>query len=78
MSGPLKLYDVVMHGVPTRMKLNEDDARRYDATLVGGEPKPATDVKPPEEKADEEAPNKARTSPNKSRAARGKAAPGGD
>ncbi|MGY4902565.1 hypothetical protein [Streptomyces sp. 900116325] len=52
MSGPLKLYDVVMHGVATRMKLNEDDAKRYDGTLVADfapdpevpaavEPKPA-------------------------------------
>lgn len=37
MGGPLKLYDVVMHGVPTRMKLNEADAERYNATPVGSE-----------------------------------------
>jgi hypothetical protein len=68
--GPLKLYDVVMHGVPTRMKLNEADAERYDATLV--ESDNSEDV--PEGAA--EVPEKARSAPNKARQVRGKAAPG--
>ena len=70
MGGPLKLYDVVMHGVPTRMKLNEADAKRYNATLVGGaEPEQADDVvEAPAEKpaAKKRAPaNKARSAVNK-------------
>lgn len=72
MGGPLRLYDVVMHGVPTRMKLNETDAERYGATLVE-QPEPEAAV---EGKAETEAPTKARTPANKSRTARGKAAPG--
>lgn len=76
MGGPLKLYDVVMHGVATRMKLNEADAERYGGTLVGGPAEPEADAPPVEEKADEAAPDKSRTAANKSRTARGKAAPG--
>lgn len=35
MGGPLKLYDVVMpNGVRTRMKLNEQDVKRYNASPV--------------------------------------------
>ncbi|MFB9590774.1 hypothetical protein [Streptomyces racemochromogenes] len=68
MAGPLKLYDVVMHGVPTRMKLNEADAERYGATPVEA---------PAPEPAEPEQPEaKARTAGNKARQARGKAAPG--
>lgn len=74
--GPLKLYDVVMHGVPTRMKLNENDAKRYDATLVETEASApeAPESEGPEEAEEPEA--KARSAPNKARQARGKAAPG--
>lgn len=70
MGGPLKLYDVVMHGVPTRMKLNEDDAKRYNATLVGtAEPEQADDV--PEAPAEKPAAKK-RAPANKARAAANK------
>lgn len=68
MGGPLKLYNVVMHGIPTRMKLNEADAKRYNATLVQApEPDPAeegtAESKPAAKKR---APaNKARTAANK-------------
>lgn len=72
MGGPLKLYDVVMHGVATRMKLNEADAQRYSGTLVGGPAEPEPEAPPTE------APAKSRTPANKSRTARGKAVPGGD
>lgn len=76
MGGPLKLYDVVMHGVPTRMKLNEDDAKRYDATLVESEAS-APEAPEPENRDETEEPGaKARSAPNKARQARGKAAPG--
>lgn len=64
-SGPLKLYDVVMHGIPTRMKLNEADAKRYGATLIEAEeaPEPKQTVAPPAKKR---APsNKARTAATK-------------
>ncbi|MFD5676116.1 hypothetical protein [Streptomyces sp. NPDC127040] len=71
MGGPLKLYDVVMHGVPTRMKLNEADAERYGGTLVGGPAEPEPEAPPAETKV-------AKAPANKSRTARGKAAPGGD
>ncbi|MFJ3878063.1 hypothetical protein ACIPW5_11445 [Streptomyces sp. NPDC090077] len=70
MGGPLKLYDVVMHGVSTRMKLNEADARRYNAVLV--EPAPGS-ASVEEGSAP---PEKARGAQNKARQPRGKAAPG--
>jgi hypothetical protein len=74
--GPLKLYDVVMHGVPTRMKLNEDDAKRYDATLVESEDS-APEAPGPESLDKTEEPSaKARSAPNKARQARDKATPG--
>lgn len=68
MGGPLRLYDVVMHGVPTRMKLNEADAKRYNATLAEPpEPDPAEEARPePKLAAKKRAPaNKARTAANK-------------
>ncbi|MCX4801781.1 hypothetical protein OG594_08970 [Streptomyces sp. NBC_01214] len=77
MGGPLRLYDVVMHGVPTRMKLNEADAERYGGTLVNGPAGPEPEA-PEAEAKTAEAPAKSRTPANKSRTARGKAAPGGD
>lgn len=77
MGGPLKLYDVVMHGVPTRMKLNEADAERYGGTLVDG-PSDSEPEAPPAEEQTAEVPAKSRAAANKSRTARGKAAPGGD
>lgn len=50
MGGPLKKYTVTMpSGAETVMKLNEDDAKRYNATLVGAEPEPQ-----PEPEANEE------------------------
>lgn len=69
MGGPLKLYDVVMHGVPTRMKLNEADAERYNATLVGApESEPEADAEQPA--ADPAKPAaKKRTPANKARTA---------
>lgn len=68
MGGPLKLYNVVMHGIPTRMKLNEADAKRYNATLVGApEPDPVEEgAAEPKPAAKKRAPaNKARTAANK-------------
>jgi hypothetical protein len=67
--GPLKLYDVVMHGMPTRMKLNEDDAKRYNATPVDA-PKVETQTETPDVPAqptETEIPGKARTARNKRR-----------
>lgn len=79
MGGPLRKYNVILPGGrETVMKLNEADAVRYEGTLVDGQSEPETTAPPVEEKADEGAPDKARTSANKSRAARGKATPGGD
>lgn len=74
--GPLKLYDVVMHGVPTRMKLNEADAQRYAATLVEPEEAPAPEQEPTPLKA----PAKKRAASNKARrpAAKDGGADGGD
>lgn len=69
MGGPLNLYDVVMHGVPTRMKLNEADADRYNATLVGApEPEPEADAEPPAAGAAKPTAKK-RTPANKARTA---------
>ncbi|MBT2477643.1 hypothetical protein [Streptomyces sp. ISL-94] len=75
--GPLRKYNVTLPGGrKTVMKLNEADAQHYDGTPVDGEPEPEATAAPAEEKADEGAPDKSRTPANKSRTARGKAAPG--
>lgn len=66
MGGPLKLYDVDMHGTKTRMKLNEADAERYNATLVGSEADDAPEAEAPPQ---EPAPGKKRTAANKARTA---------
>lgn len=63
MGGPLKLYDVVMHGVPTRMKLNDADAKRYNGTLVEPEEAPAAEETAPQAPP----PAKKRTASNKAR-----------
>jgi hypothetical protein len=77
--GPLRKYNVTLPGGrETVMKLNEADAQRYEGTLVDSQPEPEPAAPLAEEKADEGAPDKARTAANKSRTARGKAAPGGD
>lgn len=61
-AAPVKLYDVVMpNGVETRMKLNEDDAKRYAETC---------DVSAVEESTS----GKARQARNKARTAQNKAA----
>lgn len=79
MGGPLRKYTVTLPGGrETVMKLNEADAERYEGTLVDGQPDPEAPAPTVEEKADEGAPDKARVAANKSRTARGKAAPGGD
>lgn len=72
MGGPLQKYDVTLPGGrKTVMKLNEDDAKRYNATLVGAAP----ELEPEPEAAEAPAPkpaakkravsNKARTAANK-------------
>lgn len=65
MSGPLKLYDVDMHGIKTRMKLNEADAERYNATPVapetGSAPEAVTQPETPGPAKKRTAANKART-----------------
>lgn len=68
MGGPLKLYDVVMHGVPTRMKLNEDDAERYDGTLVA-DSAPDPDAEAPAAVEPKPAAKKRAAPANKARAA---------
>lgn len=69
MGGPLKLYDVVMHGVPTRMKLNEADAERYNATLVG---EPESDPEQEDAPAEPSPAAKKRATSNKARTAANK------
>lgn len=79
MGGPLKLYDVVMHGIPTRMKLNESDAERYDATPVDA-PKVETVTEIPDvppQPTVTETPGKSRTARNKRRTAADKGGAGG-
>lgn len=68
MAGPLKRYDVTLpNGVVTQMKLNEDDAKRLNATPVEAA---ASVVEIPEPEAKPQA--KARTAANKSRSASNK------
>lgn len=71
MGGPLRKYRVTLPGGrDTVMKLNEADAKRYDAEPIDEAGESAA-AKTPEDPKQPAAPS------NKARQARGKAAPGG-
>lgn len=58
MPGPVRLYDVVLNGHQTQMRLNEEDAKRLGGTPVDTAGRHA---------ADDTAPRKVRSPQNKAR-----------
>lgn len=66
MPSDLRLYDVVVNGYATRMRLDAADAERLGASLVDARPDTQVDdavepTDPPARKARAKTPNRART-----------------